>query len=183
MVHRKVDYEAAVGTNDATVLPLIAEQFAADRAATSQIYAAIQALAKAVNGHDGELRDHNRRLDEQVRLRFDDNKLHNGAVLHVRTGVEAMEQAIREQGKQSFEALAAILDEAIPQLVGEKLVAAKRALDELKGTEKVMKEYLQELSTQRPEEGRMVFAQFHAMRGEVDAIKATQQQQPRPPQA
>ena len=40
-----------------------------------------------------------------------------------------------------------------------------------------MKEYLQELSTQRPEEGRMVFAQFHAMREEVNAIRATQQQQ------
>ena len=45
MVHRKVDYEAAVGRDEGAVLPLIAEQFAADRAATAQIYSAIQALA------------------------------------------------------------------------------------------------------------------------------------------
>ena len=97
MVHRKVDWagqEATVGT------AAVAEQFAADRAATAQLHSAVQALAKAINAHDGELRDHDRRLDEATRLRFDDNKLHQGAVLHVRTGVEAMEQAIKVQGKE-----------------------------------------------------------------------------------
>ena len=107
MVHRKVDYEAAAGRDDGEVLLLIAEQFAADRAATAQLRSAVQALAEAINAYDGELRDHDRRLDEATRLRFDDNKLHQGAVLHVRTGVEAMEQAIKVQGKQGFEALAA----------------------------------------------------------------------------
>ena len=90
MVHRKVDYADAVGKNDAAVLPLIAEQFAADRAVLAQTYAVVQALSKAVDGHDGDLKDHDRRLDEHTELMFDDNKPHSGAMLHVRTGVEEM---------------------------------------------------------------------------------------------
>jgi hypothetical protein len=37
MVHRKVEYDTTVGKDDASVLPLIAEQFAADRAAMAQV--------------------------------------------------------------------------------------------------------------------------------------------------
>ena len=106
MVHRKVDYEAAVGRDEGAVRPLIAGQFAADRAATAQIYSAIQALATVVNAHDGELRDQDRRFDEQARLRFDDNKLHNGAMLHLRTGVEEMVKQIITDGENMFEELA-----------------------------------------------------------------------------
>jgi hypothetical protein len=80
-------------------------------------------------------------------------------------------------GKGMFEELATKLDEAVPQLIEAKLTSVKSALDELKATEGVMKEYLQELSAQRPEEGKLVFAQFHAMREEVNAVKAMQQQQ------
>ena len=103
MVHRKVDYDAAVGKDDAAVLPLIAEQFAADRAAMAQVYAAVQALSKAVNANDADIRDHDRRLDEHTQLRFDDNKLHNGAMLHVRTGIGDMETKIRLDGKNMFQ--------------------------------------------------------------------------------
>ena len=90
MVHRKVDYEEAVGRNDLTALPLVIEQLAADRAASEQLYTAVQAIAKAVNTHDGELRDQERRLDEITRMRFDDGKLQQGALLHVRTGIEEL---------------------------------------------------------------------------------------------
>ena len=143
MVHRKVDYEAATGATDAALMPLIAEQFAADRAATAQIHAAIQTLAKAVNGHDGELRDHERRMDEQTQLRFDDNKLHNAAMVHIRTGVEEMEKQVMANGKGMFETLAVELDEAVPQLIEAKLASVKDALDEIKATETAMKEDLQ----------------------------------------
>ena len=61
MVHRRVDYE---DKSDASILPLIGDQFNADRAAMEQMHAAIQSLAKAINAHDGDLRDHERRLDE-----------------------------------------------------------------------------------------------------------------------
>ena len=64
MVHRKVEYGGAVGRNAAVVLPLIVEQFAADRAATAQLYTAIQALAKAVNAHNVDFMDHERRLGD-----------------------------------------------------------------------------------------------------------------------
>ena len=82
MVHRRVDYE---DKSDASILPLIGEQFNADRAAMDQMHAAIQSLAKAINSHDCDLRDHDRRLDEHTNLRFDDNKFREGHLRHVRT--------------------------------------------------------------------------------------------------
>ena len=176
LVHRKVDVPAAeAGT--VNVIPLIEQQFMEDRAATTQLYAAVQALARAVNVHDGDLKDVNRRLDEQAKLRFDDNKLHNGTMAYLRSGVEESKAVVTEQGREMFETLAKRLDVAIPELIETKLVAVKTSLDELEATEKIMKDYLQELSAQRPEEGKMVFSAFQSLREEVEAIKMTQQQQ------
>ena len=172
MVHRKVEYEEAVGRNDAAVLPLIAEQFAADRAASAQLYAAVQALAKAVNSHDSDLKDHDRRLDEITRMRFDDNKLQQGSLLHIRTGLEELETKATAQDKYVYDLLTEKMDDMVPRLVEEKIISVKAALDELKATEVIMKDYLSELSTQRPEEGKVVFAQFQAVREELAAVKA-----------
>jgi hypothetical protein len=114
MVHQKVEHPENVEKSDGTVMVQIAEQFAADRAAFAQVYNAVQALSKAVNSHDAELKDHDRRLDEHTKLRFDDNKLHHAAMLHVRTGVEEMEKQVMTNGKGMFEELATKLDEAVP---------------------------------------------------------------------
>ena len=175
LVHRKVEVtgsEGGAGLQDG-----MAQQFAEDRVATMQLYTAIQAIAKAVNAHDNDLKDVGRRLDEATKLRFDDNRLHQGAMLHLRTGVEEAKDVVAAQGESIFEEIKKRLDSAVPDLIEAKLVAVKSALDELEATEKTMKEYLQTLHTQRPEEGKMVFSQFHAVREELEALKTTQQQQ------
>ena len=117
---------------------------------------------------------HERRLDEQTRLRFDDNKLHQGGLLHVRTGIEELAEKATAQDKHVFETLTKSMDEVVPRLVEEKLAAVKAAFDELKATEVIMKEYLNELNAARPEEGKVVFAQFQAVREEVAAVQAAQ---------
>ncbi len=75
MVHRRVDYG---DKNDASILPLIGEQFNADRAAIEQMQSAIQSIAKAINSHDSDLRDHDRRLEEHTTMRFDDSNISEG---------------------------------------------------------------------------------------------------------
>ena len=134
LVHRKVEGTEAVGGDIAAAMPLIAEQFTADRAASNQLYMAVQALARAVNAHDGDLKEHERRLDEQTRLRFDDNKLHQGGLLHVRTGIEELAEKTTSQDKFVFETLTKSLDEVVPRLIEEKLAAVKVAFGEIKAT-------------------------------------------------
>jgi hypothetical protein len=52
-------------------------------------------------------------------------------MLHVRAGVEEMEAKIRLDGKNMFQELAAKLDEAVPQLIEEKLANVSAAFEEL----------------------------------------------------
>ena len=179
MVHRRVDYE---DKSDASILPLIGEQFNADRAAMEQMHAAIQSIAKAINTHDGDLRDHERRLDEHTNMRFDDNKFREVHLRAARSTMEELESKVSSHFK-TFEATATKQDETVyatickkydellPQLVAEKalsieasLAKNEASLAETKVVADQMKDYLHNLNLQRPEEGKVVFGEFKSMR-------------------
>ena len=84
MVHRKVDHPTDSAESAAKG---IFEQLAEDRAAMVQLHGAIQAIAKAVNSHSDSIHNVESRLEETIRMRFDDHRLNVGAINHVRTGV------------------------------------------------------------------------------------------------
>ena len=141
MVHRKVEHQH--GANVAAVLKDVVGQFFADLAAKAQIYGAIQAVAKVVSMHDEGMASLDGRLGEQTRVRLDDHRLHIGAINHVRTGVGDLGRSqlklaehVDTQDKATYvelgEKLQEIKDkvnEAVPQLVGAKLISVKGALD------------------------------------------------------
>ena len=86
MVHRKVENDEG-STTDAAVKAII-EQLGADRTALAQLHGAIQAVARVVNSHSEHMSTFDGRLEEQVRMRLDDRRLHTATVAHIRTGVE-----------------------------------------------------------------------------------------------
>ena len=125
LVHRKLEELPTAGDNNKEALTIIGQQFAVDRAAMEQMFTAIQSLAQALNGHDGDLREHDRRLEEHTAMRFDDNKLRSADFRHIRTGLESLDAKVTAQDNEVYDRLSQHMDEMVPRLIAEESLAVE----------------------------------------------------------
>ena len=162
LVHRKIEHTE--GNADASLKDVF-EQLAADRAAITQIYEAVQAVGRVVNKHNDNISALDGRLEEQTRMRLDDHRLHIGAVTHVRTGVESLEsnyqklmshvdtqdKAVYTEIEAKLQTIQGKVDETVSQIVGATLLSSQGALDATRSTDAEMKSYIVELEKACPE--------------------------------
>ena len=177
MVMRKVEPK---GASPEALLESLQEQVVADGAAIRQLYGAIVKIASATNTRAENGREIDRKLDEQVRMRMDDHRLHVVAMTQLRNGQDVVVQEVNES-QTKFKNYIDVQDKAVILHLETKLEEVKgsveTALDQIHKTENEMKQYLVELEQARPEEGKLVFNAFSHLKGEVAAIQAVQQAQ------